>query len=107
MAPGRITLVTVKWPLDNSALCIFSGSSQVLPSGRAYIIPIHDGRLPSIPAGGFQSEEQLARLPEARRIDVSAAPGDVTGTITFGPTPNIYAYYRGHVQRNLYRIPIP
>jgi hypothetical protein len=79
----------------------------LLPPGRAYILPAHDGRLPAIPAGGFTSEEQIARLPEARRMDIAAASTDVIGTITFGPTPNVYAYYRGRVQRNLYRIPIP
>jgi serine/threonine protein kinase/Tol biopolymer transport system component len=100
-------LVTVQWTLDNRSVCIFSSLNQLLPGGRAYIIPIPDGHLPAVPVGGFKSEEQLARLPEARRIDIAAAPGDVTGTITFGPTPNVYAYYRGHVQRNLYRIPLP
>jgi hypothetical protein len=55
--------------------------------------------LPSIPAGGFRSEEEIARLSGARRIEGRL--------VTLGPTPDVYAYYRGNVQRNLYRIPIP
>ena len=27
--------------------------------------------------------------------------------ITLGPTPDVYAFYRGNTQRNLYRIPVP
>jgi Tol biopolymer transport system component len=100
-------LATLTWPLDNSSICIYSGLSRLLPDGRVYIVPVRNGGIPTVPAGGFQSQEEVARLPEARRIDIAAAPGDVTGTITFGPTSNVYAYYRGRVQRNLYRIPIP
>ncbi|PYT96279.1 MAG: hypothetical protein DMG38_24570 [Acidobacteria bacterium] len=56
-------------------------------------------RLRGLPAGGFHSEEEIAHLPGARRIDV---PGVVPG-----PSPDVFAFYRGTIQRNLYRIPIP
>ena len=55
--------------------------------------------LPHIPAGGFHADEEIARLPGARRIEGRQ--------VTLGPTPDVYAFYRGATQRNLYRIPIP
>jgi hypothetical protein len=47
----------------------------------------------------FHSDEELARLPGVRKID--AQP------LSPGPSPDVYAFYRGTTQRNLYRIPIP
>jgi len=55
--------------------------------------------LPHIPAGGFVSEKDVARVPGARRVDG-------TGVVP-GPSADVYAFYRGTTQRNLYRIPIP
>jgi Tol biopolymer transport system component len=68
--------------------------------GRTYIVPLPLGEaLPPIPAGGFQSEEELACLPGARKIDaLRAVPS---------PLPGVYAFSRSTTQRNLYRIPIP
>jgi Tol biopolymer transport system component/tRNA A-37 threonylcarbamoyl transferase component Bud32 len=75
----------------------YSSSSII---GRTYVVPLLPGRmLPPIPAGGFQSEAEIAKLPGARVIDsYDAAPG---------PTAEVYAFSRGTVQRNLFRIPIP
>jgi hypothetical protein len=65
-----------------------------------YIVPLAPGQiLPRIPAGGFHSDTEIARLPGARKID--AQP------LSPGPSPEVYAFYRGTTQRNLYRIPIP
>ena len=68
--------------------------------GRTYVVPLRPGRiLPQIPAAGFRSQEELARLPGVRIIEAAdVAPG---------PTPEVYAYSRETVQRNLYRIPLP
>jgi hypothetical protein len=55
--------------------------------------------LPPIPAGGFHSEQEVARLPGVRRIEEMG--------VVAGPSPDIYAFYRGTTQRNLYRVPIP
>jgi hypothetical protein len=64
-----------------------------------YIVPLARGQIwPPIPAGGFHSDEEIARLPGARKIDVTP--------LSPGPSPDIYAFYRGTTQRNLYRIPI-
>ncbi len=65
-----------------------------------YLVPLTPGQmLPRIPAGGFRSEDEIARLPGARRIP--AWP------VAVSPLPDVYAFYRGTIQRNLYRIPIP
>jgi hypothetical protein len=62
-------------------------------------VPVPPGRiLPPIPAGGFQSDGELARLPGARKVEAQA--------LSPGPTADVYAFYRGTSQRNLYRIPI-
>ena len=55
--------------------------------------------LPRIPEGGFHSEQEIARLPGARRIDAWG--------VVPGPSADVYAFHRGTTQRNLYRIPIP
>jgi DNA-binding winged helix-turn-helix (wHTH) protein/Tol biopolymer transport system component len=67
--------------------------------GQSYIVPLALGQaLPAIPAGGFRSEADVARLRGARKTDaLMAVPG---------PTPDVYAFYRSTKQRNLYRIPI-
>ena len=74
-------------------------SAGPIPEDRSYIVPVPKGRiLPQIPPAGFTSEEEIARLPGARRLDATGTPG---------PTAEIYAFERRTVQRNLYRIPIP
>ena len=77
----------------------FSISGGPFGAGRSYIIPLRAGEaLPPVPAGGFVSEQDVAQLPGARRIDAwTAVPG---------PSPDVYAFYRGTTQRNLYRIPV-
>ena len=74
-------------------------SAGPVPEDRSYIVPVPKGHvLPEIPAGGFSSEEDIARLPGARRLDANGGPG---------PTADVYAFERRTAQRNLYRIPIP
>jgi eukaryotic-like serine/threonine-protein kinase len=77
----------------------FSISGGPVAAGRSYIIPLQPGQaLPPVPRGGFASEQDVAQLPGARRIDeLTAVPG---------PSPDVYAFYRGTTQRNLYRIPV-
>ena len=62
--------------------------------GRTYVVPLAPGKMfPTLPAA------DLAKLPGVRVIDAfDAVPG---------PTPDVYAFSRATVQRNLYRIPIP
>jgi hypothetical protein len=87
------------WSPDGRALSVSSGFASVLPEGRSYVIPLARGQtLPRIPTGGFHSEQEIATQPGARRIETSIALP--------GPAPELYAFYRGTVQRNLYRVPI-
>ena len=88
------------WSPDGSSMSITSEFGAPIPEGRSYLIPLpRDHALPRIPAGGFHTEEEIARLPGARRIDADA--------VKPGPSPDVYAFYRGAAQRNLYRIPVP
>jgi hypothetical protein len=76
------------------ALLSIEGESQ------AFFFPLAGPQiLPKIPAGGLGTGEEIARLPGARRIEGRL--------VTLGPSPDVYAYYKGNTQRNLYRIPIP
>jgi Tol biopolymer transport system component len=80
------------WSLD--------GRSSFIEAGGTYIVPLPpDEDVPRIPATGFHSEKEIARLPGARRINASG--------VVPGPSDNVYAFYRSTIQRNLYRIPIP
>jgi eukaryotic-like serine/threonine-protein kinase len=112
--PGNKTSAVQLFPLGGGSPIIIGGnawfqwspggdslwvSGGAVADGRTYIIPLRRGEsLPRIPAGGFRSEQEVARLPGARRIDIAGAPG---------PSPDLYAFYRSTTQRNLYRIPVP
>jgi serine/threonine protein kinase len=90
----------VKWSKDGKFLFLsLSTSSYSGTIGGTLVIPLRAGRVwPDIPAGGFQSDADLRRLPGVREIDApDVAPG---------PTSDVYAFSRETVQRNLYRIPI-
>ena len=80
--------VFVKWPRDGRSVLI-----------GAYRVPLRPGEvLPQIPPGGIQSEDEIARLPGARLIDADG--------VVLGPSESVYVFYRGTIERNLYRIPI-
>lgn len=86
---------TANWSPGGNSVSLSGGP---IPENRSYIIPLKSGEtLPRIPAEGFRSEEEIAQLPGARRIDALSVPG---------PSPDVYAFYRGTTQRNLYRIPV-
>ena len=88
------------WTADGRAVAISSNGVGIVTQGRTYIVPLPRGQMfPRIPAGGFRSEEEIARLPGVRKIDLAGAVP--------GPSADVYAFYRGTTQRNLYRIPIP
>ena len=87
--------LSLSWSLDGRSSFI-----SALFGGPTFVVPLAPGEaLPRIPTGGFHSEEEIARLPGARRIGISE--------VVPGPTPDVYAFYRSTIQRNLYRIPIP
>jgi len=85
----------LQWSSRGDTLWIAQGP---VPDGKTYIVPLPTGKiLPTIPGGGFGSEQDIARLPGAHLIDAIGAPG---------PSRDVYAFQRRTVQRNLYRIPI-
>jgi hypothetical protein len=85
-----------QWSRDGHALWMQAG---VVSEGRSYLIPLSGGQVvPRMPPDGFRSEDEVARLPGARRIDAIGTPGSAFDT---------YAFERRTIQRNLYRIPIP
>jgi hypothetical protein len=89
-------LYRLLWSLDGR-FCFIGGK---IGEGRTYAIPLAPGQmLPRTPPGGVHSEEELAHLPGALRIDAQEPVP--------GPSADVYAFYRGTVRRNLYRIPIP
>lgn len=100
-APGELYKDTnVSWSKDARLLFIPLSTAMLFSSGRTYILPSAAGRtLPQIPLGGFHSEAEIARLPGARVIG-----GFDTA---FASNPDVYAFARETVQRNLYRIPLP
>jgi eukaryotic-like serine/threonine-protein kinase len=82
----------MKWSPDGSLLFI-------TVSERTYVVPLpRSHAVPETPPAGFASVADIAALPGARLIDArDPAPG---------PTPDVYAFSRETVQRNLYRIPL-
>jgi hypothetical protein len=68
---------------------------------EVYLLPIRAGdELPELPPGGLARLSGVARMKGARVIN------GPTG-IALGRSPDIYAYVREMVHRNLYRIPLP
>lgn len=69
--------------------------------GSTYAIPVSvDRPLPKIPPKGFQSKDEIAALPGARRV--SDEPN-----VFPGPNASIYAFTKVTTQRNIYRVPVP
>jgi len=112
-APGYLNSVSQLVPLDggrpvvvgSNMVTVWSASGDsvwlsagAVPDGRTYIVPLHGGKLPPIPEGGYHSEKEVAALPGAIRLDAEGAPGPSLGT---------YAFERHTIQRNLYRVPVP
>jgi eukaryotic-like serine/threonine-protein kinase len=82
----------IRWSPDG-ALLFMKVSEQT------YVVPVPRGQpLPTTWPTGFASPADMAAVPGARVIDaVDPAPGT---------TPDVYAFSRETVQRNLYRIPL-
>jgi DNA-binding winged helix-turn-helix (wHTH) protein/Tol biopolymer transport system component len=107
--PGNGPPAMQAFPLDGGSPVQIGGGFTFLSWSRdgrsvllagSYLVQLPVGEsLPPIPKGGFHSDEEIAHLPGAHRIDA--------GGVVPGPSADVYAFYRGTIQRNLYRIPIP
>jgi hypothetical protein len=76
-----------------------SGMGMRAP-GNAYVIPLPASQMPpKIPAGGFRSRAEIAKLPGVRVVDAA--------DVAFGGTVDVYALSRETTQRNLFRVPLP
>jgi serine/threonine protein kinase len=95
-------LCFLRWQPDERFLylSVGLGMNTARASGHTYVIPLTPGKVfPKIPQDGFRSEAEIAALPGVRVIEAAdIAPGN---------SPEIYAFSRQTVQRNLYRIPLP
>jgi hypothetical protein len=104
-APAPAIMV---FPLDGGAAVQMGGSFAFLSwtldgksalIGGSHFVPLAAGEsLPKVPKGGFRSGEEIAKLPGAQKVDERG--------LVPGPSRDVYAFYRGTIQRNLYRIPI-
>jgi len=86
------TSLRIRWSRDGKL-------AFLTVSARTYVLPVPRGQpLPKTPPTGFASAADIAAVPGTRLIDAAdPAPG---------PTPDVYAFSRETVQRNLYRIPL-
>ncbi|MEP6962284.1 MAG: protein kinase [Acidobacteriota bacterium] len=87
------------WSADGTRLfvgeAIGPNASNLL--GRTYVLTLPPGRM--FPANFSAARGDLAKAPGVKVLDAyDTAPG---------PSPDVYAFSRGTVQRNLYRIPLP
>ena len=100
LMPGNV--VFVDWSADRKSISIAMSTRSTVQGveGRTYIIPLPAGRMfPEFPPAGFQSEEDLRKLPGVRVID--------SYDVGLGLRPDVYAFSRETVRRNLFRIPLP
>jgi hypothetical protein len=91
----------LEWSPDGRFLFISVSTSTSIAgfAGRTYVVPLRPGHMfPPMPEGGFQTVAEVAQLPGTRVIDGFA--------VARGPSPDMYAYRRATVQRNLFRVPI-
>jgi hypothetical protein len=77
------------------------GRSMAIGAGTwDYIVDLPPGQvLPPIRKAGRLTEQDVAALPGARRVEERF--------VEPGPSPDVYCFYRGGVHRNLYRVPVP
>ena len=91
---------TAQWQPDSRFfyLSVMRGFQSAGAYGKTYVLPVPHGKmLPDIPAGGFASEAAVAALPAVRVIN--------SADVAPGPAPDIYAFSRQTIHRNLYRVP--
>jgi eukaryotic-like serine/threonine-protein kinase len=93
-------LCIVRWTQDGKYVHIaLVGNGDSSSDFKTFIVPLRTGEsFPDLPAGGVQSESDLAHLRGVAVVPEFAFPG---------PGASRYAISRWTVHRNIYRIPIP
>ena len=92
-----------QWSPDGKHFYVtFSLGTGGESSSHTYMFALKPGAdLPDLPQGGGHSEGDIAKLgvlvPELSRANEFVP----------GPTPDVYAFARRTIQRNLYRVPLP
>jgi len=100
--PGTMMASRMRWSADGLRLYLSfqTGETSSFAFGRTYVIPLSGGApLPQMPAGGFRTEAELAAIQGVQILP--------HGDVAPGPTPEVYAFSRTTITRNLYRIPVP
>jgi Tol biopolymer transport system component len=107
--PGSEGAAVQFFPTDGGAPIASGGWWNWSPDARSasvsaadgtwsYVVPLQPGEpFSRMPAQGLRSENDVSRLPGARKVSAPIVPG---------PSSDVYAFYRTTTQRNLYRIPI-
>jgi len=90
----------VHWSGDAKSIYLrLPANPESWSAGRTYVLPLRQGSMwPKMPPEGFQSEAEIRQFSAATVLSEFDCPG---------PTPEIYAFARMTVQRNLFRVPLP
>ena len=88
------------WWSDDGTSFILAKQTGAGEEVGTYVLPIRPGtELPNLPPGGYTRIEEAVRASGGRVISE-------TMTVALGRAPNVYAFMRETVHRNLYRIPL-
>jgi eukaryotic-like serine/threonine-protein kinase len=89
----------VHWSTDAKSIYFRIPANESWAAGRTYVLPLVRGSMwPKMPLIGFQSEADITKVPGSTLLSEFDCPG---------PTPEMYAFVRMTVQRNLFRVPLP
>jgi serine/threonine protein kinase/Tol biopolymer transport system component len=91
-------LCSLDWSRDGRNFYISFPTMSSTTGTKTFSLPLATGVVfPRLPAKGIASEDELPNRAAWKIIDHA---------LTAGPTPNIYAFSKRDVHRNLYRIPV-
>jgi serine/threonine protein kinase len=93
---------SIGWSPDGKLLylSLVALMSEKASANKTFVLSLPPGKsLPTLPASGVKSANDLAGLPVVHIIERQ--------NIHPGPSPSVYAFTQTTVHRNLYRIPVP
>jgi hypothetical protein len=78
---------------------VTTAQSSAAAAGRTYVLPVPAGKVfRCIPPSRFHSEAEIAALPRVQVIGVADL---------WPSSPDVYAFSRQDVYRNLYQVTLP